>query len=235
MPTVNLQIQQSLSYSVRRYFVDEFFFRYGPTLPTGGLLLDLGGHKTRKRGQFDISHYNLKVVYSNISSEKGTDVQNDALTLPFATDSFDVVICGELLEHVRDPNTVLREVFRVLQPKGKLLVTVPFLYRIHADPYDFARYTDYYWHQVLQEIGFAQIVIERQGLFFLVLVDFLKQYADQLLSWRFIGRPTRWLASKLIISPLQSWALRHEQTPKVQASPFLRSFTTGFGIVAVKN
>lgn len=225
---------QALSYSVRRYFVDEFYFRHASWLPTGGLVLDLGGHKRGKRGEFDISRYDLKVLYANLSPSKGTDVEADALHVPFASGSFDVVICAELLEHVRHPDAVLHEAFRLLRREGKLLVTVPFLFRIHADPYDFGRYTDYYWRQLLEEIGFGDIVIERQGLFYSVLVNFGKQYANQLLTFRLFGRVTRLLTSRLLISPLQRWALRHEQNPSVQTNSFLSSFTTGFGIVAVK-
>lgn len=223
-----------LGYSLRRYFVDEFHFHHVPNLPVTSRVLDLGGNKFRKRGQFDIAQYNLRVVYANLSTAKQPDVLTDAAWVPFQDGCFDTVIYSELLEHVRNPEAVLRETFRVLSEGGTVLITVPFLYRIHADPHDFGRYTDHYWHSVLQEVGFHDIVIEQQGLFYSVLVDFLKQYANHIHIPRPFGRVSRWLIAKLTISPMQHWALRHEQNPRVQASPFLRSFTTGFGIVATK-
>lgn len=100
------------------------------------------------------------------------NVQADAAYIPFADASFDAVICSELLEHVFQPIQVVEEAYRVLRPDGVLLLCVPFLYRIHADPYDYGRYTDYYWQRVLQETGFCRITVERQGLFFSVLLDF---------------------------------------------------------------
>jgi hypothetical protein len=66
-----------------------------------------------------------------------------------------------------------------LKPNGIVLITVPFLYRIHADPYDFGRYTDYFWHQVFQEASFQEIVIEKQGLFGCVLFDMLRDYINR--------------------------------------------------------
>jgi ubiquinone/menaquinone biosynthesis C-methylase UbiE len=45
--------------------------------------------------------------------------------LPFADDEFDVVTMLAVLEHLAEPRAVLREVRRVLQPQGKLLLTVP--------------------------------------------------------------------------------------------------------------
>src|SRR3546814_13693984 len=52
--------------------------------------------------------------------------------------------------------------------------TVPFLFRNHADPHDFGRYTDTFWHANLTHRGFVDIPIEPQGLFWSVLVDMLR-------------------------------------------------------------
>ena len=228
MDGVSPPIEQ-LGYSLRRYFVDEFHFRYVPALPPGSRVLDLGGNKIRKRGQFDIEHYDLRVVYANLSTAKQPDVQADATCLPFHDGYFDAVVCSELLEHVPNPSVVLSEAHRVLRDGGTLLICVPFLHRIHGDPYDFGRYTDHYWLCVLQEIGFHDVVIEQQGLFFSVLADFFKQYLSEVGFRRPFGRVARWLMFRF-----QRWSLKREQDPRVQAHPFLRSFTTGFGIVAVK-
>jgi 2-polyprenyl-6-hydroxyphenyl methylase/3-demethylubiquinone-9 3-methyltransferase len=46
--------------------------------------------------------------------------------LPFADDTFGVIWCSEVLEHLFDPGLALREMFRVMAPGGSLLVTVPY-------------------------------------------------------------------------------------------------------------
>ncbi|WP_439134001.1 class I SAM-dependent methyltransferase [Pseudomaricurvus sp.] len=51
--------------------------------------------------------------------------QADALSLPFADNSFDKVICSEVLEHIPDYQGVLSEINRVLKPDGLLAVSVP--------------------------------------------------------------------------------------------------------------
>jgi len=217
-----------LNYSVRRYFIDEFHFRYVPLLPAGTNVLDLGGNKTRKRGLFDIEDYNLNVVYLNLSTSKQPDVQADCRQLPFTDSSFDAAICAEVLEHVSEPAAVLRETSRILCHGGTLLATVPFLFPVHADPHDFGRYTDHYWSYVLNESGFENVIIEQQGLFFSVLANFFKLYVN-----RMYRRPFRNLAS-WPVGMFQRWALKREQTTGAQEHPFLSGFTTGFGIRATK-
>src|ERR1700730_13815058 len=41
--------------------------------------------------------------------------------LPFANDVFDIVLCVDVLEHVKDLNRVLTEIRRVLRPNGAFL------------------------------------------------------------------------------------------------------------------
>jgi ubiquinone/menaquinone biosynthesis C-methylase UbiE len=49
----------------------------------------------------------------------------NALSLPFADDSFDQVICSEVLEHSPDYRAALGEIQRVLKPGGLLCASVP--------------------------------------------------------------------------------------------------------------
>lgn len=46
---------------------------------------------------------------------------DDAYSLPFESDTFDVVICSNALHNMKNPGTPLREMGRVLKAKGKLL------------------------------------------------------------------------------------------------------------------
>jgi len=52
-------------------------------------------------------------------------VQGDAQNLPFASNSFDMVVSCETIEHVPDVNSALREMLRVSRPGGKLYLTTP--------------------------------------------------------------------------------------------------------------
>ena len=50
--------------------------------------------------------------------------------LSFEDGSFDVVVAGELLEHVRDPQALVDEVHRVLRPGGTFVGSVPNAFRV---------------------------------------------------------------------------------------------------------
>ena len=52
-----------------------------------------------------------------------TFVQGDIAKMPFASRSFDIVLCTEVLEHLADPLAALAELLRVA--KGALIITVP--------------------------------------------------------------------------------------------------------------
>ncbi len=63
--------------------------------------------------------------------------------LPFANDTFDAIICSDVLEHLQDISKAISEIYRILRKGGVVLINYPFMYGLHEEPYDFARYTEY--------------------------------------------------------------------------------------------
>jgi glycosyltransferase involved in cell wall biosynthesis/SAM-dependent methyltransferase len=64
-----------------------------------------------------------------------TVVQGDSTALPFERESFDYVVCSEVLEHLDDDRLAAREMMRVLKPGGTLIITVPHAnYPFNWDP-----------------------------------------------------------------------------------------------------
>jgi len=91
------------------------------------------------------------------------DVVGFADSLPFADETFDTVLCTEVLEHVTNAELCVAELFRVTRPGGYVLVTVPYLYPTHELPYDFRRFTHLGLLSVLQRAGFDEVVVEAKG------------------------------------------------------------------------
>ena len=59
------------------------------------------------------------------------------------TNSFDTVICTDVLEHIYRPELLFSEMTRVLKPNGHLILAVPFLYWVHHNAHDYHRYTHF--------------------------------------------------------------------------------------------
>jgi SAM-dependent methyltransferase len=91
------------------------------------------------------------------------DVVSTAINLPFQTNSFDAILCTEVLEHLSEPEVAVQEMGRVIQPSGYLLITVPFSEQLHEEPYDYYRFTRYGITHLLEKNGFKVVRIHERG------------------------------------------------------------------------
>lgn len=83
--------------------------------------------------------------------------------MPFKGNQFECAIGTEVLEHCPEPETVLKEVYRVLKPGGVFFFTVPFLWNLHEVPNDEYRYTPFSLERHLKNCGFKQIELKATG------------------------------------------------------------------------
>ncbi len=78
----------------------------------------------------------------------------DGTHFPFSNSIYDGALCNQVLEHVFKPDAFLSEINRVLKPGGLLLLTVPFVWDEHEQPYDYARYSSFGLAHLLSKHGF---------------------------------------------------------------------------------
>lgn len=125
------------SYLRMQWFVNTFIF-----FTSGTRVLDVGSYDLN--GSFQNLFSNEECEYIGLDIEAGPNV-DCVLDHPYdwsmlQTDSFDVVISGNVLEHVEFPWITFSEMARVLKPGGLLCVVVPNGFREHRYPVDCWRF-----------------------------------------------------------------------------------------------
>jgi len=140
--------------------------------PLGRWNLYVGGGGCQTPGYVNIDLFALP----------GVDVVADAHLLPFPANLFTRVECDAVLEHVRQPEEVMREIERVLAPGGYAHVVTPFCHPLHEYPQDYRRFTIAALEQIS---GKLEVVAAgwRTGPTATLLV-FLLEYAKLWVPWR---------------------------------------------------
>ncbi len=122
------------------------------------------------------------------------DVFYDGETFPFEENSFDSLVFFEVLEHVFNPDTFFKQISKVVKPGGHCLVTIPFIWGEHEQPYDFARYSSFGLKHIFDVHGFEIIKHKKYltdfRLIFLLINSYFhttfKKYLPGYFAWAFI-------------------------------------------------
>jgi ubiquinone/menaquinone biosynthesis C-methylase UbiE len=122
------------------------FYQHYLPLYAKGKLADLGCGNVPFYGLYkNLVSENICVDWANSAhSNEYLDIEcnlNEAL--PFKDSMFDTIIISEVLEHVANPEMLWYEMSRVLKSGGVIILSVPFLYKIHEAPFDYFRYTEF--------------------------------------------------------------------------------------------
>ena len=126
--------------------------------PGDTVLIVGSGHDPYSSGRDDETFF----VRTDIEHLAGSvDVVADAHHLPFADASADTLMLVEVLEHLHGPETFFERAHAVLRPGGRLVVTVPYMFHEHGDPYDFYRYSEGGLRHLARR--FSQVDVVRQG------------------------------------------------------------------------
>lgn len=127
-----------------------------------GLILDLGGTKNADYHKLINGNNEFKVV--NIDEKYGYDFKfNLEDRFELENESFDAVLCLNVLEHIFNYQNVVSESYRILKKDGLLFGAVPFLFNIHPCPNDYFRYTKQALNKIFTNAGFKDIQIIELG------------------------------------------------------------------------
>lgn len=122
----NLRGPEAIFHRLRARLVKSLVQKY----IRGGIILDAGcgtglnlRHLPAGSVGLDINPRNIAILEQRLPGYE--IVLGDIEDMPFEDERFDGVVCTEVLEHVPDPHTALKEIWRVLKPGGVMIGTVP--------------------------------------------------------------------------------------------------------------
>ena len=95
------------------------------------------------------------------------DIVSDITQIPEPDQSYDAVMCVEVLEHIPNPEKAIQEFSRLLKKNGILILTVPVCSLTHYAPYYFYNgFSKYYFEKYLPLHGFKIEELSYNGNFF---------------------------------------------------------------------
>jgi Methylase involved in ubiquinone/menaquinone biosynthesis len=165
-----------------------------------GKMLDFGcGRKPYKRF-FNVEEYvGLDIEQSGHSHQnEEIDVFYDGQHIPFENEYFDSIFSSEVIEHVFDLKSIIKELNRVLKVDGHILVTVPFVWDEHEIPYDFGRYTSFGIKHIFESSGFEVISLEKSNNYIAAMFQMWSAYVFELLPK---NKTLRFMMSIIFIFP----------------------------------
>jgi SAM-dependent methyltransferase len=83
--------------------------------------------------------------------------------VPFQANSFDVILLMNVCEHVYQPNKLIAVAQNLLTKGGKIVITIPFMLKIHQAPFDFGRYTHFALEKMADE---NNLILEKMEGFY---------------------------------------------------------------------
>lgn len=182
-------------FSFRRHYLDralletEFF----------GRVLDVGGKKINRQGLFRPPLDKVESwEYLNIDASTNPDYLCSSGEIPVEDNTFDMILLTEVLEHLKNPELVLKELFRVLKVNGTLIASMPFLSPVHMYPHDFQRWTKEKIKMELEKAGFKTENISPMGGIVAVAMDLVYKYRTSNFMHRLIKKLIK-SASPLIV------------------------------------
>jgi O-methyltransferase len=121
---------------------------FAESLTAHSLVLDAGSANGPYRHYFDHCKYQTADIAGKV------DYKSDLCALPIVDNLFDAVISTQVLEHIKTPDLAVHEIYRILKPGGKLLLTTPFFFEEHLVPCDYFRFTQFGLNDLLSRAGF---------------------------------------------------------------------------------
>jgi len=117
----SMGISNGLIYSSAMDILRKYNLKHGQLLDFGA---GQGAFAKALRDNFKFTLHGVDLMFTE-AEQVNWYVQDLNRPLQFKEDQFDVVTCIEVIEHLENPRRVVRDLFRVLKPGGRCILTTP--------------------------------------------------------------------------------------------------------------
>ena len=193
---------------------DQWLSSHASKISNGSKVLDIGAGGCPHREKFNHCEYFTQdftqLADTQIQNQEGygkIDFVSDILEIPVTDKEYDVILCTEVIEHVPDPISAIKEMSRILKPGGTLLITAPLLSGLHQEPYHFyGGYTKYWYQKFLKENNFTELNIEPNGslhtTYFALGLTIFKSFLEETFYGKSLIRKLIASISLIVFSPV---------------------------------
>ncbi len=193
-----------------------------------GMVVDFGGKRENKRGSFRPPENQADTwLYVNLDMATRPNIYADVTRTPLMKESIDCVICTEVLEHLPNPQACVDEIHRLLHDDGLVFASVPFFYPVHANPYDFQRFTEDGLRRLFRD--FKTVEVYRMGgypgVLGLLLEIGISGVDGNLISQKFLRWAMKWVSR---------WLCRYDLANFGKESVSWQKYTTGYFVRAAR-
>jgi len=183
-------------------------------IPAGAKILDAGAGELKYKSfcahleyvSQDFCQYDGKGNESGIQTQKWDnsqiDIISDITDIPMPDNSFDAIMCIEVIEHIPNPLLAFKEFHRLLKPGGILILTAPFSSLTHFAPYYFTTgFSPYYYRKHLEDMGFIINEMIANGNYFEYLAQEIRRLPWVINKYSVLSnrRILQWLIQTLLI------------------------------------
>ncbi len=170
-------------------YIHDRVFEEAASSYLSGILIDIGcGTKPYKNMLRPYVSKHIGIDHeATLHDKSNIDLFGTAYEIPVGDESFDSAICTAVLEHLEEPESALRETFRVLKAGGYAIYSVPFIWHLHEEPRDFYRYSKYGLKYLFEKAGFDIIEIKPLSGFWVTFGQLFVYYI-----YRFNRGPLQW-------------------------------------------
>ena len=158
--------QEFFATPLLRKSIDDSLARIGKPIE-GARVLDIGAGECPLRGRLEDAGYQYESLDIEQNHRRTIDhVARIDRSLPeslLAQEGYDLLVLTEVLEHVPDWAKAFENLASLLKVGGLCIITTPFFYMLHEEPYDFWRSTDHALRHFAASHGFEVFHSQRNG------------------------------------------------------------------------